>query len=80
MQNRHNHQRHITPVLLWCAVALGLAGAGPAFGQIEALEEVTVTAQRREQSALEVPMTVNVFSAAEIEKTGALDLPALRSL
>lgn len=78
MQNRHNHQRHITPVLLWCAVALCLAGAGPAFGQIEALEEVTVTAQRREQSALEVPMTVNVFSAAEIEKTGALDLSEIQ--
>jgi iron complex outermembrane receptor protein len=42
------------------------------------LEEVTVTAQKREQSALEVPITVNVFSAAEIEKTGALNLAEMQ--
>ena len=63
--------------LLVTAIAMSLSS--PLLAQIEALEEVTVTAQKREQSALEVPMTVNVFSAAEIEKTGALDLSEIQN-
>lgn len=62
------------------ATAITLALSAPALAQTEAtdngeevmLEEVLVTAQKREQTALEVPVTVNVFSAAQIEKTGAL--------
>jgi len=34
-----------------------------------ALEEVVVTAQRREQSLQEVPVSVTAFTGAEIEKT-----------
>lgn len=37
-------------------------------------EEITVTAQKREQSELEVPMTLDVFSAKDIEETGAFNL------
>ena len=36
--------------------------------------EIIVTAQKREQRFLSVPVTVNVFSATDIEKTGALNL------
>ena len=38
------------------------------------LEEIVVTAQKREQSELEVPMTIDVFSSKDIEETGALNL------
>ncbi|GAA5523697.1 vitamin B12 transporter BtuB [Microbulbifer aestuariivivens] len=38
------------------------------------LEEVTVTAQKREQSSLDVPITVDTFSSDKIVKTGALTL------
>ncbi len=58
--------------------AIALALATPAMAQVEALEEVVVTAQKREQAAIEVPMTVNVFSAGDIEKTGALDLSEIQ--
>lgn len=70
-----------TPLRL--AIASALLAAGPALAQdaaddttaeIVGLEEIVVTAQRREQNALEIPVTVDVFSAAEIEKTGALNL------
>jgi iron complex outermembrane receptor protein len=58
--------------------AIALALATPAMAQIEALEEIVVTAQKREQAAIDVPMTVNVFSAGDIEKTGALDLSEIQ--
>ena len=37
------------------------------------LEEVTVTAQKRRERAQEVPITLNVLSASELNKQGALD-------
>ena len=40
----------------------------------KSMGEIIVTAQKREQVFLSVPVTVNVFSAADIEKTGALNL------
>ena len=47
----------------------------PATGHAQdgMLEEITVTAQKREESALDVPLTVDVFSATDIEQTGALN-------
>jgi len=42
------------------------------------LEEVIVTAQKREQSAMDIPVTVDVFSASDIEKTGALNLAEIQ--
>ena len=65
---------------LCVAIAMALAGAAQAQDPtVEAealpgLEEVIVTAQKREQSAMDVPVTVDVFSSADIEKTGALTL------
>ena len=50
------------------------AGETEDSNQFIGLEEVVVTAQRREQNALDIPVTVDVFSAQDIEKTGALTL------
>ena len=49
-----------------------------AMAQEAALDEIIVTSQKREQSALEVPVTVDVFTATEIEKTGALNLAEMQ--
>lgn len=60
----------------WRVACLILAASVPAGAQAQdaALEEITVTAQKREESALEVPVTVDVFTAKDIEETGALNL------
>ena len=39
---------------------------------------VTVTAQRREQSALDVPLSVSAFSAEDLEATGAVDITSIQ--
>jgi iron complex outermembrane receptor protein len=41
------------------------------------IEEVTVTAQRREQSLMEVPVAVTAFTGEQLEQMGALDIIAL---
>ncbi|MFA5940670.1 MAG: TonB-dependent receptor [Sinimarinibacterium sp.] len=56
------------------------AAAAPASTEtVVALEEVVVTAQKREQSELDVPMTVDTFTARDIERTGALTLEDIQS-
>jgi len=52
-----------------------LAGYNAAIAQT--LEEVIVTAQRREQNLQEVPISVEAFSAAEIQRQGYRDLNEL---
>jgi outer membrane receptor protein involved in Fe transport len=44
------------------------------------LEEIVVTAQRREQSIQEVPISIETFTGAQITKQGYRDLDALASL
>ena len=39
---------------------------------------VTVTAQRREQNALDVPLSVSAFSAEDLEATGAVDITSIQ--
>jgi len=61
------------------ALAAGLHAALPAIAaqpgaEAAALEEVVVTAQRREQSLLEVPLAVTALTGEELEQYGALDL------
>ncbi len=46
----------------------------PAFAMDLSLEEVVVTAQKRVQDAMTVPVTVDTFSSTDVEKTGALVL------
>jgi iron complex outermembrane receptor protein len=68
--------------------ALALAGTG-AFAQQEtrpeqtaaespALEEITVTARRREESLQDVPIAVSAFSAERLEQVGAADITTLQ--
>lgn len=42
----------------------------PAFGQTIALEEIIVTARKRDESLLDIPLTVSAFTADEIEQAG----------
>lgn len=53
-------------------VVFGLPGA--AFAKDLSLEEVVVTAQKRQQNAQTVPVTVDTFSSIDMENTGALIL------
>jgi iron complex outermembrane receptor protein len=41
------------------------------------IEEVTVTAQRREEGLMEVPLSITAFTGEELERMGALDIIAV---
>lgn len=66
--------------------ACGLGGAvtapAPALAQEAAaaspVEEVLVTARRREESLQDVPIAVTTVSARQLEETGSLDITALQ--
>jgi iron complex outermembrane recepter protein len=45
-----------------------------------ALEEVVVTARRREESAQKTPVSVSVFNAAALKETGTTDIEGLTAL
>ncbi|WGL15714.1 TonB-dependent receptor [Microbulbifer bruguierae] len=68
-KHQPNGQR---PIAL--AVAFAAGTIAPAFANAAILDEIIVTAQKREQNALEVPVTVDTFSTADIENTNALKL------
>ena len=61
-----------SPVTVASAVALALAAALPAAaqqaGDAAALDEIIVTAQRRSESLMDVPLPVSAIGAAAIEK------------
>ena len=60
------------------AAASGLAlMSGSAFAQDVAVEEIVVTAQKREQQALDVPMSLSAFSAQRLEDLGVQDFADL---
>ena len=50
--------------------ALAVAIATPAFGQVE---EITVTAQKREQNVQEVPIAISAFTADALEERADRD-------
>ena len=60
------------PIVMGTAL---LAGYEAAIAQT--LEEVIVTAQRREQNLQEVPISVEAFSGVEIQRQGYRDLKEL---
>lgn len=49
---------------------VAVAVAMPVNAQQIALEEIVVTARKRSESLLEIPLTVSAFSAADIEQAG----------
>lgn len=78
-------KRTLINIGLVSSLALGL-GHGFAVAQDEASETddarrfgtVTVTAQRREQNALDVPLSVSAFSGEDLEATGAVDITSIQ--
>ena len=68
---------HIQSALMLAIAAAG--GAGHALAQSDrlALEEIVVTAQKREQSLQNVPISVVVETAATLEKKGIAELAGL---
>lgn len=78
-------KRTLINIGLVSSLALGL-GHGLATAQDEASETddarrfgtVTVTAQRREQNALDVPLSVSAFSGEDLEATGAVDITSIQ--
>ena len=74
----NTYNRHATPGYLFALVLLattcGVGTSLPAFAQ-EAkepaiIEEVTVTARKREESLQNVPISITAFTAAQIEEAG----------
>jgi iron complex outermembrane receptor protein len=68
MTNRNFRPLH--PLSFACMAVLGTIGpqaSVSAFAQVSGLEEVVVTAQRREQSIMEVPIAVTLVSGQELE-------------
>src|SRR5688572_6883526 len=63
--------------LLAAAVAAGLAPSAAVFAQGEGLEEILVTAQRREQSLQDVPISVTAITGEAIEQGGFSDVEDL---
>lgn len=66
-----------------CAVIglLGLTSLSSiqAMARDLALEEVVVTAQKRSQSAMTVPVTVDTFTSQDLENTGALTMEDIQA-
>ena len=51
-------------------VALAIPVSQPAFAQGAVLEEIVVTARKRNESLLDIPLTISAFSAEQIEQGG----------
>ena len=65
--------------LLAVAVAAGLVPSARVLAQGEGLEEILVTAQRREQSLQDVPISVTAVTGQAIEEGGFSDVEDLSS-
>ncbi|WP_446830127.1 TonB-dependent receptor [Candidatus Foliamicus sp.] len=57
-------------ILAIVATALLAPAVQPAFAQGAAIEEIVVTARKRNESLLDIPLTVAAFSAEQIEQAG----------
>ncbi len=62
------------PVRFSSVGLLAMLASAPIAAKDLSLEEVVVTAQKREQNAQTVPVTVDTFSQSDVENTGALIL------
>ncbi len=59
------------------ALALSFAASEVALAQSLALEEIVVTARKREESLQEIPLAISVFSADDIDRSGFKGLEEL---
>jgi iron complex outermembrane receptor protein len=67
------HSLPATRVAAAVALALGLSSIARAADEVT-LDEVIVTAERREQNLQDIPISATVLSAADLEKRGVTDL------
>jgi len=65
---------HLLLCLLLLLLDIPMAASASEPGADLALEEVRVTAQRREQNLMDVPVSVTVFSGEALQQLGAPDL------
>ena len=65
------------PLAAAVVAASGLSASGLALAQGAVLEEVVVTAQKRTENVLDVPIAISVFSANEVEELSARNLTDL---
>ena len=63
MKPRH----YLMPI---AAFALAIPVSQPVFAQGAVLEEIVVTARKRNESLLDIPLTISAFSAEQIEQGG----------
>ena len=69
--------RIISLTLVLCTALPGTAALAQQRNDDNMLEEILVTAQKREQSLAEVPIAISVFSADTINQTGVQELREL---
>ena len=64
----------------WCTSGAVQAAVSASVERTEGLEEVVVTATRREQNLQEVPIAVTAFTAENLQSRGVTDIHALSML
>lgn len=70
---------HVSGLALLSYLAIGTVIATPVSAQGSfALEEVVVTAQKREQSVQDVPIAISAFNESDLERLNAADLSDLQ--
>lgn len=62
------------------AAAIGNSTGGSDTAHSEGLEEIVVTAQRREERSLDVPMSINAFNEAQLQTAGVQDVGGISRL
>ncbi len=72
-----NSSKAFSKTLLAAAVSVAAVQAPTAFSQDFQIEEITVTAQMREQTLQDVPMAVNAFGEDFMERAGIDDVRGL---
>jgi len=67
------------PTMLFCLSVNGVMFSAAAVAQVKegAIEQITVTAQKREQSVLDVPVTMDVISGDFLDRTNTTELDDL---
>ena len=64
------HVRNFVVFISGLAVIMGVPGAAPAQEDALILEEIIVTARKREESLQSIPLSVTPFSAEQIQRRG----------